>query len=1010
MFVGSGRIEAVDALVRSFEGVVSGSGSRLVVLSAPTGFGKSRIVQEFYARIAASQPVPAYWPARIEGDQVLRWTDSRKCVFPSSFVVPAGAQLPWFWWGVSCGKRQDGRYAQALFDDATQLTAHGGALYDCLRGADFAGRSFDGTSALIGVLGLLGVAIVPPVAIGATIAGGVKTLWQNKDLLERLGNWRAKREMRTQGAAVDAESHGRGAQISELAANAVTVSRKVPVVVVVDDAHWADPTLVEFADEVLGNPQARVLIVATTWPILDVDEQAGPFSKWLRDALLEEPKKRQIEVKTLDMLGEQDLAALVQAEYAMVAPADAQPLSGEVIAGVLDLVGGTPMGVRALFGLDRTRRLIAEDGLTLRDIGRLPRDLEDALRLYWDDIPEAVQTVLAIAAVAGFKFLPTPIVTAAAAQGINGALERLKQGENPYSFVRNVETGLATFVDPVFHDAAKREADDRFTNPQRSSIRQAIIDYALTVSLAGQGPGVCEEAWSTHVRFASEGVADPAPAALSAANLAELSASRFDYLEAIALARRSLNWTAAPSGDSQTLTLRRDLGRWLSLAGQLPEAVQTARYVVEALLAMPASHNRDALLVNAHLELAMSLKRQQKLDAAIEECRKAEDLLIEIQISDEAGISLRRLVKRAQAGCLGERPETVGQAIQMLEALLADEARPAITYGEAMEIRQGLGSLYGDQRIPSALRLARAVEVFRELRTDRERVVGVDDPATLETTHSLAYVLAASGPQFLPESLELFTRVARDRDRVLGPENPETLRTRHSVAWVTAERGDIETALPQYESLLSDSRKFLGDDHPDSKIVDVALGQLRARTVELAATTFLLANALKPKVGETLAELQLRADAAASSVPHGAEALVVLGERDPVRAHRYRALTWRRKQLPLRDVSVWRGMGGLPDSWCEGSVVETAKRLRREGVPDSAARLRDLLPLLSSIDHGELMNWLTYLPLLVVPSALLHDQPFHPTTLWTIDDGCHRAVLLSMLDVESVAALVGEPA
>jgi hypothetical protein len=177
----------------------------------------------------------------------------------------------------------------------------------------------------------------------------------------------------------------------------------------------------------------------------------------------------------------------------------------------------------------------------------------------------------------------------------------------------------------------------------------------------------------------------------------------------------------------------------------------------------------------------------------------------------------------------------------------------------------------------------------------------------------------------------------------------------------------------------------------------------------MAATTFLLADALKPKKGETFAELRLRADEAASSVPHGAEALAMLDERDPARARRYRTLTWRRRQLPLRDVRVWPGMGGLPDSWCEGSVVDTANRLRREGVPESAARLKDLLPLLSSIDRDELMNWLLHLPLLVVPDALLRDRPSHPTALWALDDGGHRAIMLSLLDIESVAVLVGEP-
>jgi len=1009
VFVGARHLEAVDALERSYARVASGSGPRLVVLSAPTGYGKSRIVQEFYARLAASQPVPAYWPARIEGNRVLRWTDSRKCVFPSCVAIPTGAVLPWFWWGVSCGRRQDGRYAQALFDDATQLAAHAGSLYDCLQGTEVAGRSFDGTAALIGALGLLGVALVPPVAIGVTIVGGVRTLWQNRSLLARLRKWRANRETDTSSALVDSEFHGRAGQISELAANLATVARKVPVVLVVDDAHWADQTLVEFLDQILRNPRAQVLIVATAWPVLGVDTDTRPFARWLREALLVEPMKSHVDVKTINGLGEGDLFQLVRAEYAALAGPDAEPLSEAVISGVIHLVGVTPMGVRALFGLERTRRLIGESGLTQDALGRLPRDVEDALRLYWDEIPGEVQTVLAIAAVAGFTFLPIPVASAAAAEGVDHPFERLKQGEDPYSFVRSVDTGLATFADPIFHDTAEREADDTFTKAQRDSIREAIIDYAAAVSLGAQGAAVCDFAWSTHVRFASEGLSDPLRAASSAVNLAELSASRFDYLTAIDLARRSLNWTAADLDDPRTLTLRRHLARWLILAGRLREAEQEARSLLDVLLAMPVSEDRSVRLVRAHLELATSLKQQANVDAALEECGRALDVLDAAELSPEALIPLRRLAQRTQAACLGERTETVGRAIELLETLLADRASPSVPYDEAMRIRHDLGSLYGDQRVPSSENLARSVEVFRALLGDRERVLGVDDPATLETMHSLAWVLAESGPESLAQALNLFTRVARDRDRLLGPANPETLRTKACVASVNAKLGAIEEALRQYKSLADDSAMHLGRDHLDTKNVESALEQLRVHTRETAAATFLMAEALRPREGEKIADLRLRVDEAAASVRQGAGALALLADRDPVRSHRYGLLTWRRRSLPLREMRVWPGMGGLPDSWCEGSVAEVAGRLRREEMPESATRLKRLLALMSELDREDLTTWLTYLPLLVVPDAVLHGRPPHPTAPWDIDDGCHRAVMLSLLEVESVPVLVGEP-
>ncbi|MEI6231346.1 MAG: hypothetical protein WCP81_11480, partial [Actinomycetes bacterium] len=550
MFVGADRVDSVEALAQAFATVVDGGGSRLVVLSAPTGFGKTKIVQEFYARLAATQPMPTYWPARLEGDGSQRWTQTRKCVFPSSFTVPVGAELSWLWWGVSCFVRQDGRYAQALFDDVTQLAAHGGSLYERLTAGDAAGRTFDGSSALISALGLLGVALVPPVAIGVGIVGAGRSVWQNKDLLTRFTKWRKERDPRRNEARVDGEGHGRGSQIVEIADNVATVSRKVPVVLVIDDAHWADATLMEFIDTVLGNSQAQVLIVATTWPIHDDTLDAlGPFQEWLAKTRRVGTYPDVIKVISLPSLSEDDVAELIRAEYTQLAPVGAPPLSDAAVRGVADLVGRAPMGIRALFGLDRTRKLIALGELTIDEIGRLPRDLEDALRLYWDEIPSSVQTLLAMAAVAGYRFLPTPIIAAATAQGIDDALERLGQGQNPYSFVNGLDADLAAFIDPIFYDTALRSADDSFTNTERDLIRRSIVEFALKVSLTEHTPVVCEAAWSAHITLAAEGFTDVALAALSAFNLAQLAADRFEYTAAILLAQRSLEWTPPTLAD-----------------------------------------------------------------------------------------------------------------------------------------------------------------------------------------------------------------------------------------------------------------------------------------------------------------------------------------------------------------------------------------------------------------------------------------------------------------------------
>ena len=90
--IGSHRVRVVDELERAFDDVSAGEGSRMVVLSAPSGEGKTRIVQEFYRRIAARQEAPRYWPEEIVDQGIDDWKTDRKRLALEPFspdAVPA---------------------------------------------------------------------------------------------------------------------------------------------------------------------------------------------------------------------------------------------------------------------------------------------------------------------------------------------------------------------------------------------------------------------------------------------------------------------------------------------------------------------------------------------------------------------------------------------------------------------------------------------------------------------------------------------------------------------------------------------------------------------------------------------------------------------------------------------------------------------------------------------------------------------------------------------------------
>src|SRR5664280_1653602 len=94
-FFGLPRIRLVGRLVEAFSEAVQSRDLRVVTVESPAGWGKTRILQEFYGQLAMRQPRPAYWPRSLDVSQ-------RHCVFPDRVQPGKGARPAWFWWGWSC--------------------------------------------------------------------------------------------------------------------------------------------------------------------------------------------------------------------------------------------------------------------------------------------------------------------------------------------------------------------------------------------------------------------------------------------------------------------------------------------------------------------------------------------------------------------------------------------------------------------------------------------------------------------------------------------------------------------------------------------------------------------------------------------------------------------------------------------------------------------------------------------------------------------------------------------
>ena len=107
---------------------------------------------------------------------------------------------------------------------------------------------------------------------------------------------------------------------------------------------------------------------------------------------------------------------------------------------------------------------------------------------------------------------------------------------------------------------------------------------------------------------------------------------------------------------------------------------------------------------------------------------------------------------------------------------------------------------------------AQAETLYRAVLDARTRILGPDNPATLNARFQLAGEIAARGDHTAAEAE--YRAVLEAETRLLGPDNPSTLRTRHCLAHEIAARGDYTAAEAEHRAVLEAETRLLGPDNP----------------------------------------------------------------------------------------------------------------------------------------------------------------------------------------------------
>jgi len=835
-FVGAGRRAIVDGLVSAFDQVRTTDTPLWVSIEAPSGWGKTRIAREFYARLASErQSDPPYWPVSIlDGASDVQFR--RKRVHPA--VTHAPGSLPDFmWWGISCSLR-DGVATAVLTEDMGQFRAHAPYLDDAWRtraprSARIAGglRAFGGAAVDEAAMEVAGQVVES--VVGAAIPGLGLVRWLGERSVDAIRDTAARRERLSSEAPVTAATDFVDEAVALVSRLAIP---ELPVVVFVEDLHDADPTLVEMLTA-LASRSGAILVLSTSWPgsteaNLSV---AAAFAQLGERVVRVSHRARSLPAPfrpeaTLDELDAAALGQIVRFSYPQV--------EAETLQRIVERYPN-PLALELFCELPRIRRRSKDGALTLSAaaVAEAPGEIRGLYQELWRELPERLREALTLAALGA----PARIGEAGVSSHWHTALllEALHELDWPsvdeiaaaldfdagaYAWVREVSGMLRAFHEPDQITIAAE--DDRFLSTEdRIEVRTALAQAVTRLSEASRTAATVDE--SLHladlvgVLFAEGFLTDAT--ALAAATLPALrilAPQPRELHRTIDMATRIVDALGENVGRPENpgepgsaagieaLEIRADARYDLGLAA---EAERDYRALVDLLT---ERHGGDHPLVLRAREAAI---RAAGMAGRPDEALRAAQALVEDRVrvfgADHSQTFRARVTAAHLLGEVGRYQESLDAFLE----ILAESERLGEDPDDILDVRHFIASrLDALGRLDESL--AEHLEIIRRLRLTREE----DDARLLVARGNLASTYVSLGRY--GEALAEIEDITHRRSRLLGDAHPHTLDSRSALVYPLVEVGRVEEAVRIAESVLADRIRVLGIEHPDSLASRASVG------------------------------------------------------------------------------------------------------------------------------------------------------------------------------------------
>jgi tetratricopeptide (TPR) repeat protein len=867
-FVGKSRMLVVDGLISIFDDMSHHQESRLISLEAPSGWGKTRVAQEFYARLAARQKYP-YWPKTIleaSDAENLDVASRRKRIFSKpDYCNPDIENFPEFmWWGIACDMR-NGVPSQVLLEDLKQIATH--SLY--LKATRFTLKAIKGknitsmasakeicNSLVDEVAGLtlseslqLLADSVPVVGIGSTVKlvrWGIDKFKESNELKTKMkaGNLFAGEE--------------KNDDLIQTAMNLVgNMARTgIPTIVFIEDYHKATPITEELVERMIRT-DTRIFIITTTWP--KEIECKKRMSKLIQEENL---KSRIIRIRhdadvpavfpkgaSINELSEQAFEEIILSYY---------PKADKKTLKLLAARYNNPLPLELVCTLKKYQDAFSDGALKLteKEVEALPKRVENLYRELWNELPEIIQKALSLSTLAipdnetswHSNLIQRSLEQSTSIKDFEALAQSFDRDQIPHGWVRTIEGWLRRFSEPDQWAVAQGYLNDYFFQDSIDVYLENLSEELKTITfndqdmesqyfarliLALHQKGKMQDIYVLKaIRYLQEALVDlpmelpiliQLGEDLKKLNIDKNSIEMLKGLMAHSIALlnsgqiESALKESTPLLENQTRILgpkhpdtlknRNNIAYLLGSLGQLKPALEAYNSLLEDQTRILGSDHQ--ILLITRLNLAYFLGQSGQIESALEACSSLLKDQTRILGPDHLDILGTRRVLVRLLGKSGQ----IESALEECASLLKDQTRILKTdHPSTMLTHSSMANL-----LIQSGQIESALETFISLLENQSQILGPEHPNTLITRGNMALALVESGR--IDSAMEAHTSLLEDKARILGPDHPSTLATRSNLANLLGKSGQLESALDAFTSLQKDQTQILGPEHPDTLII-----------------------------------------------------------------------------------------------------------------------------------------------------------------------------------------------